>query len=186
MKSVEKIIAKEAKIYSGGFTLVELMVVIAIIGILAAIAVPNYMRYRKKAEIAEIASNLKNFKTGFIAFAIEEGDFPDDCHTDYGPYGLPDKIGGVTVTGIEDYIMVHEWVTPTVLGGRYNWEGPDGYWTNYPHGTGYFGISIDGGTAPLKDFRFLDALLDDGDLSTGNFRLLGNGRYTYMIEHQLD
>lgn len=100
----------------------------------------------------------------------------------YGPNGLPDKIDGVTVTGIEDYIMVHEWVTATALGGRYNWEAPDGYWDD----DGYFGISIDGPTAPQKEFEFLDAMVYDGGLTTGYFRLTPNGRYTYMLEHQLD
>ena len=167
--------AKTGKLSSGGFTLIELMVVIAIIGILASIAIPNYMRYRRKAEIAEIAANLKNFKTGFIAYAIDEGYYPDDCHTDTGPYGLPN-------TTIEDYISLDTWTRPTALGGRYNWEGPDQYWDS----DGYLGISKDEGTAPTRDFRFLDGMLDDGDLSDGVFRLTPNGRYTYMIEDQLN
>lgn len=167
---------------SGGFTLVELMVVIAILGILAAIAIPNYMRYRKKAEISEIAANLKNFKTGFIAFALDYEWYPDDCHTDTGPYGLPETVDGVAITDMEEYIMVDAWSSPTALGGRYNWEGPDVYWPTYPQGNGYFGISLDETTASQKDIRFLDALIDDGDLSTGTFRQTPNGRYTYIFE----
>ncbi len=182
MKRAVKNKGGEVKYGSKGFTLMELMIVIAIIGILAAIAIPNYMRYRKKAAISEIAANLKNFKTGFIAFAVENEWYPDDCHTDNGPYGLPDQLDGVPITDMEDYIMVDEWSTPTYLGGRYNWEGPDTYWPTYPDGNGYFGISIDGATASQKDLRFLDGLLDDGDLSTGEFRLTPNSRYTYIFE----
>lgn len=174
MTRINTITAKTVRLGSGGFTLIELMVVIAILGILAAIAVPNYIRYRKKAQISEIASNLKNFKTGFIAYAVDTGDFPDDSHTDTGPYGLPN-------TEIEDYIMLHEWVTPTALGGRYNWEGANTYWPTYPNGSGYIGISIDGATAPQKDLRFLDGLLDDGNLLTGTFRKIGS-RYTLIID----
>ncbi|MGD8410841.1 MAG: prepilin-type N-terminal cleavage/methylation domain-containing protein [Desulfobacterales bacterium] len=176
------ITAKTAKLGSGGFTLVELMIVIAIIGILAAIAVPNFMQYRKKAEIAEIAVNIKNFEKGFIAYVLDEGDYPDDCHTDNGFFGLPDEIQGVPNTNIVNYVLVGEWVTPTALGGRYNWEGPDTYWPNYPDGNGYIGISIDQGTAPDKDFSTLDSMLDDGNLGTGKFQKTTNGRYTYMIE----
>ena len=175
MKRSEKKTDKTGKLSSSGFTLIELMVVIAIIGILASIAIPNYMRYRKKAEIVEIAANLRNFKTGFIAYAIDHEYYPDDCHTDTGAYGLPN-------TTIEDYISLDAWSTPTPLGGRYNWEGPDQYWDS----AGYLGISIDEGTAPTKDFRFLDGLIDDGDLSDGIFRLTPNGRYTYMIEDRLN
>lgn len=167
MKRWAKKSGKAANPCSSGFTLLELMIVIAIIGILASIAVPNYIRYRKKAQVAEIASNLKNFEMGFTAYAIDDGYYPDDCHIDTGPYGLPNAT-------VENYISTDAWANPTPLGGRYNWEGWDTY--------GYVGISIFEPTAPQKDFRFLDKMLDDGDLSEGKFRITPNGRYTYLIE----
>ena len=146
-----------------GFTLVELMIVIAIIGILASIAIPNFIGYRKKARIAGAAADIKNFEKGFIAYALDEGEFPDDSHI-----VLPD------LPRMEDYIDPDVWGKTTALGGTYNWEGPD----SYP----YAGISIFEANAPQRDLELLDAMLDDGDLTQGTFRQTPNGRYTYIIE----
>lgn len=47
-----------------GFTLIEMLVVVAIAGILAAIAVPQYQTYTKRAKFAEVVSSVQPFKMG--------------------------------------------------------------------------------------------------------------------------
>ena len=56
-----------------GFTLIELMIVIAIIGILAAIAVPQYQTYTNKAKFSEVVSATGPFKTGAELCATDNG-----------------------------------------------------------------------------------------------------------------
>jgi len=54
-----------------GFTLVELMIVVAIIGILAAIAIPNFLEFRLKAKTSEAKSNLGAIHSTEVAYFAE-------------------------------------------------------------------------------------------------------------------
>ena len=59
----------------GGFTLIELMIVVAIIGILAAIAIPNFLRFQLKAKTSEGKTNLAAIRTAEVSYYSEFGDY---------------------------------------------------------------------------------------------------------------
>ncbi len=63
-----------------GFSLVELMIVVAIIGILAAVAIPNFMRFQAKARQAEARADLSAIYTAEKAFTAEWQTFLSDLH----------------------------------------------------------------------------------------------------------
>lgn len=59
-----------------GFTLVELMIVVAIIGILAAIALPQFSSFRAKAYNSAAKSDMTNLRTSIEAYKTERTYYP--------------------------------------------------------------------------------------------------------------
>jgi len=55
----------------GGFTLVEIMIVVAIIALLAAIAVPNFLRSRRRAQATQVLQDLRMIDAAIDQYAIE-------------------------------------------------------------------------------------------------------------------
>ena len=60
-----------------GFTLIELMIVIAIIGILAVVAIPQYNKYTARVQVAEAFALMAPVKTALILYYQTKGKFPD-------------------------------------------------------------------------------------------------------------
>ncbi len=59
-----------------GFTLIELMIVVAIIGILAAVAIPSYQDYTARAQVTEAVNLSAGFKTGMAEYYQDKGIWP--------------------------------------------------------------------------------------------------------------
>jgi len=72
-----------------GFTLIELMIVVAIIGILAAIAIPNFLKFQAKSKQSEAKSNLGAIYTGQISYFGESNSYGDFNIINWSPSGTP-------------------------------------------------------------------------------------------------
>lgn len=93
-----------------GFTLIELMIVIAIIGILAAVAVPQYQTYTKRAQFAEVVLAVTPFKTALL-FTAQKGRLSTLADADSGTNGIPAAAGATGV--VASAVMTNGVITAT-------------------------------------------------------------------------
>ena len=89
---LEKLLRKTKKA-AAGFTLIELMIVIAIIGILAAVAIPNFLKARDKAQFSRCVETLSGMKVAEEMYMTDWSEYSVDL-----PQIAPYMIAGCNVS----------------------------------------------------------------------------------------
>lgn len=149
----------------GGFTLVEIMIVVVIIGLLAAIAIPMWSSVRERTLVTGFINDLRIFRDAIEVYVLENGSYPSDGSTGTLPPELEESINAAAFTN------------GTPVGGEWDIEYNDSGVTCA------VGVHI----RPFSDETLallirVDESIDDGNPATGHFRRLSNDRYYWIIE----
>ena len=118
-----------------GFTLIELMIVVAIIGILAAVAIPQYQNYVARAQVAEGLALASGAKTAIAEYRSTTGEWPAD-NAAAGLAADPEDISGkyvksvgvrrqIAVDRVGIFILFKDTAHASIAGGTLSLEGKD-------------------------------------------------------------
>jgi type IV pilus assembly protein PilA len=167
--------ARITKRIKGGFTLIELMVVVAIIGILAAVAIPAFMKNARKAKTAEAVTNVKKMYDGARSYYEEEMN----ARGQVTPIPKQFPIGNLTAPTAVDTCCDDASGTEKCDPANYiaDWKDTGGVWNalkfsmDDPHYYHYTYVGSGTGTDSQFSARANGDLNCDGTLST--FELVG-------------
>ncbi|HYR59515.1 MAG TPA: type II secretion system protein [Chthoniobacteraceae bacterium] len=148
---------------NSGFSLLEIMIVVAIIADIVVIAVPSYMRSRQFTQDTRFMTDLRTAVDGFEMYAAERSSYP------------PNAAPGVVPAGMQQYLSGVDWSNPNTLGGSWNWDN------NRNGSVAAVGVLFPGGGDDVR-MSSIDERMDNGILTTGGFRKKTENIYALVIE----
>ena len=171
-----------------GFTLIELMVVVAVIGVLAALLVPQVSKLVDKARVAKTASELISIRNAMDMYLADVGSYPPAVQ-DFGrPWGADVGLverGAVVSTHLSAWNgpYLKDWPTKTAWGGIVGCGAQGAYYVHNPIGwINRDGIAGNDCWVHMNPYcvRYIpqiaieiDKVMDDGNPGLGNMRLTG-------------
>lgn len=169
---MKRFILPAARSRRSGFTLIEIMIVVAIIALLAAIALPSFARARQTAQRTRLLKLVKETSDGFLMYEADNGKLPLQTASS----SMVISTAGVVPPGMNLYLPKNNtWTT-----------GTDGtwYWLYWPNGRpGYNGfVYLLNSNITDDDIAFIDSKIDDGNTQTGALINYGGTGLIYSLQ----
>lgn len=170
-----------------GFTLVEVLVILAILAALAAILVPTVANQVRKADVGRVVGDLDNLRTGVEAFLVNVHRYPGDVED----LGTPITVADTDINGVVyspglvarwegpyvDAVMAEAGSFETGFGGAIQ---DDFASKDYGNGVSYLTVTVLDLASP--EFTTIDEAIDGGDgVSAGRLRLSNDSTHYFAL-----